>query len=69
MWSKYKCKECDAEITYFTSTPNKKCINFYGKALGKCTGTLAEVEQITIDEIKRQHRKPYQHGKINATAN
>jgi len=69
MWSIYVCKSCGSEMNYFTSTPNKKCIKFYGKALGNCTGTLVEVERITIDEIKRQHRKPYQHGKINATAN
>ncbi len=69
MWSRYKCKSCGTEVNYFTSTPNKRCTNFYGKALGNCTGLLVEMEQISIDEIKLQHRKPYTHGKINATAN
>ena len=69
MWSRYKCSDCGAEITYFTSTPDKKCISFYGKTLIKhCKGALVEMERISIDEIKRQHMRPYSHGKINATA-
>ena len=28
-----------------------------------------EINEISMEEIKRQHKKPFRHGKINATAN
>ena len=69
MWSVYKCESCNETMNYFTATPKKQCVTFIGKVQGYCTGILVEVDRMSIDEIKRQHRRPYTHGKINATTN
>ena len=69
MWSRYKCKVCNEEMNYFTSTPKKQCVTFIGKIKGYCKGEIIKMDTITTEEIKRQHKKPYLHGKINATAN
>ena len=69
MWAKYKCLICKEETNYFTSTPNKQCVTFIGKTKGYCKGKLIVMDSISMEEIKRQHKKPFRHGKINATAN
>ena len=69
MWSVYKCKSCNAEMNYFTSTPKKQCVTFIGKVQGYCKGELVEMYSISIEDVKKQHRRPWTHGKINATAN
>lgn len=69
MWAKYKCKTCKNEVNYFKYTPKKRCATFIGKVQGYCKGDLMEMDVVSIEEIKRQHSKPYQHGKINATMN
>ena len=69
MWASYKCKLCKGEVSYFKSITKKKCATFIGKVQGYCQGELVEMDSITIEEIKRQHKKPYQHGKLNNTLN
>ena len=69
MWAKYKCMICNEEMSYFKSTPTKRCVTFIGKVQGYCKVELIEMDSNTIKEIKHQHKKPFEHGKINATAN
>ena len=71
MWGKYKCKNCNVEMLYFTSalSGNMKCITFHGKVKGYCLGTLVQMESVSTHEVKQQHRKPYEHGKSNNTTN
>ena len=69
MWARYKCKDCNGEVNYFKSTPTKQCATFIGKVKGYCKGELIEIDSVSIEEIKRQHKKPFEHGKVNATAN
>ena len=47
---------------------NQKSLNILA-VQGYCKGELIEMDSVAIEEVKRQHKKPYQHGKINATAN
>ena len=56
-------------MNYFTSTPKKQCVTFIGKVQGYCKGELVEMDSISIEDVKKQHRRPWTHGKINATAN
>ena len=74
MWSKYNCSNCRAEILYPSTMPSGglKCTTFHGnpsKDEGYCLGTLKYMEDVSINEVSRQHRRQYEHGKINATAN
>ena len=69
MWAKYKCKTFKNDVNYFKSTPNKRCPTFIGKVQGYCKGDLMEMDNVAMDVVKRLHRRPYQHGKINATQN
>tara|TARA_B100000809_G_scaffold163583_1_gene160907 strand:- start:1359 stop:1568 length:210 start_codon:yes stop_codon:yes gene_type:complete len=69
MWAVYKCKTCKNEVNYFKSTPTKRCPAFIGKVQGYCQGELIEMDEVVIEEVKRQHSRPYQHGKLNNTQN
>ena len=72
MWSKYKCPNCKAEILYPNTAPDTywKCTTFLGNdPEGYCLGTLVYMEDVSMVEVKRQRRRPYEHGKSNNTTN